>query len=271
MEEVTLYELIRLIERGTKLHTGVVFLGDHGSELCALPDSHTIHSSTVCEIFKSTQSGLSKCMKCRNLALRRAIRDKKDNFGLCINGVFEYTRPVVISGEVVAVIFVGNILTDEGEKKLREKSTPSDIPFDSMERNFQREDCESAARLIESYIIMLIGKQPNAKSTKRAIIDNIKNYVLSNLEYDHRLSEIASLFFYNEVYLGRLFLRESKESFKDFLNRERVSRAKALLSSGLSVSEVAEKSGYNSPTYFNRIFKRLVGMTPSEYSKCVEF
>lgn len=265
MGHVSLYELIRLIERGTNIHIGVVFLGDNGCDECELPDRHTIHSGKVCEIFKSTQRGLSRCIKCRNLALKRAIRDKKENYGLCINGIYEYTRPVVMSGEVVAVVFVGNVLTDDGKIKLEERSREYTIPYESMEYGFTKEDCECTARIIEERIVTLLESRPRPKNTKRAIIDNVKSYVLSNIEYDHRLSEIASVFFYNEVYLGRLFQSEYGESFKEFLNRERVTRAKKLLEEELTVTEVAKRVGYNSVTYFNRVFKRLTGFTPTKY------
>ena len=267
MEDITLFELIGIIERGTNIHIGVVFLGDHGSLMCELPDSHTIHSSTVCGIFKSTPSGLSRCIKCRNLALKRAIRDKRANSGLCINGIFEYTHPIVRSGKVIGVIFVGNILTNEGKEKLRDRSGNYDIPYESMEYGFSKKDCENIARLIEGHILMLLEKYPRTEDSRSALIDNVKSYVLSNLEYDHKLSEIASLFFYDEVYLGRLFRSKTGECFKDYLNKERVARAKKLLLTGITVTEVSAKVGYNSVTYFNRVFKKLCGMTPTEYKE----
>ena len=269
MEDVTLYELISLIERGTNLHIGAVFLGEHSSKALSLPDSHTIHSKPVCEIFKSTQKGISRCMKCRNYVLKKVIRDKLPIYALCINGVFEYTHPIIVGQRVVAVVFIGNILTDSGKEKLEAKSPGYSIPYESMAYGFGIDECKKIAKIIEEHTLILLEKYPSKGDSKSAIIDNIKSYVLSNLEYDHTLSEISSLFFYNEAYLGRLFLRETGESFKDYLNKERVSRAKLLLRSALSVTEVAERVGYNSVAYFNRIFKKLTGYTPSEYRKSV--
>ena len=265
MEYSCLYDLIRSIELGTKMHIGVVFLGAHGSEQCRLPDSHTMHPSPVCELFKSRPRGLERCMKCRSYALRRAIRDKAAFGALCINGVYEYTHPVVVDAEVIAVIFIGNILTEDGKIKLSKKAEGVSLPLDTMQSGPMAVGCESVAGVIESYIIMLEEKYPPAGEEPSAVIDNVKSYVAANLEYDHRLAEVASLFFYNEAYLGRLFLKETGESFNDYLNRERVARAKHLLRSGLRVTEVSWRVGYNSVSYFNRIFKRVTGVTPTEY------
>ncbi|HPG86673.1 MAG TPA: helix-turn-helix transcriptional regulator, partial [Spirochaetales bacterium] len=52
----------------------------------------------------------------------------------------------------------------------------------------------------------------------------------------------------------------------EFINRQRVARACALLkSSDLSIIEISEAVGYNSLSFFNRYFLRIVGLSPREY------
>ena len=41
----------------------------------------------------------------------------------------------------------------------------------------------------------------------------------------------------------------------------------ALISSRQNVTEIAEQTGYKDPLYFSRVFKKLVGLSPSEYRK----
>lgn len=267
MELSSLYELIDALERGTKVHIGVLFLGSYGGAKCALPDSHTIHSKEVCDVFKSDSRGLGRCIRCRNLALRRAVRDKAPFVALCINGVYEYTHPIVVSGEVKAVIFIGNILTDEGRLKLEEKANGRVIPYDTMECGMGYEECKRLSELIDGYVQMLVEKHPASDDRGSSLIENVKSYVLSNLEYDHTLYGIAALFFYNEAYLGRLFLEECGITFKEYLNRERIEAAKKLLLTDISVTEAAARVGYNSVTYFNRVFKKHTGYAPTEYKK----
>ena len=108
-----LYDVIKYIELGTHLHIGVLFFGNYGNELCTLPFSHQIHSSPFCTHAKnSTKNGYRRCFACRNLAIEKALRTKLPFGGKCINGIYEYVRPVLINGEVAAVIFIGNIQND---------------------------------------------------------------------------------------------------------------------------------------------------------------
>ena len=269
MEFCDLYQVIESLEYGTNLHIGVVFLGNHGNSKCDLPHSHTIHSNEICENFKRVPKDFERCLKCRNLAIRRALRDKKPFGALCINGVYEYTRPVVIDGRVIAVIFVGNILTPEGKNKLLSRLSDTDVSFNTMEPYFDYEKCDVIGRIIEGHISVLLEKYPDEKRIGNPIIENIKSYVLSNLEYDLSISDIASLYFYSEVYLGRLFKESVGKSFKEYVNYERIKKAKQLLVGNMTVTEVSQKVGYNNVAYFNRVFKAQTGMTPTEFGKTI--
>ena len=60
-------------------------------------------------------------------------------------------------------------------------------------------------------------------------------------------------------------------NFFEFINRYRVEEAKRLLASvdfkDETILELIYKSGFNSPSAFHRFFKRIVGLTPTEYRK----
>ena len=69
-------------------------------------------------------------------------------------------------------------------------------------------------------------------------------------------------------YLGRLIKRETRRNFREFLNRFRVEKAKPLLSgTNLTVSEIAYKVGYTTPSLFSQAFQRYAGMSPSQYRR----
>ncbi|WP_458126914.1 helix-turn-helix domain-containing protein [Paenibacillus sp. Z3-2] len=83
---------------------------------------------------------------------------------------------------------------------------------------------------------------------------------------DISLQSIASQINVNPSYLSRLFKQEKGENFITYLTRVRIEHAKSyLLSKGLRVYEIAEKVGYHNYTYFSKIFKKSVGVTPEEY------
>jgi YesN/AraC family two-component response regulator len=57
-------------------------------------------------------------------------------------------------------------------------------------------------------------------------------------------------------------------SFTDFLNKKRIDEASLMLMNPVaSIAEVATACGFPTVTYFNRIFRKYKGMTPTEYRK----
>jgi YesN/AraC family two-component response regulator len=66
--------------------------------------------------------------------------------------------------------------------------------------------------------------------------------------------------------MGKLIYQETALHFADYLNYYRILRAKELLeSTNLKVYEIAERVGYNNVEHFTRVFKKLVGSSPSVY------
>ncbi len=269
MERENLYNVIKCIQKGTNLHIGVLFFGSHGNEMCELPREHHIHSGSVCTALKSRSSThFKRCFKCRNLALQKALTTKKPFGGICINGIYEYTHPVIINDDVACVIFIGNILDSKGQEKLFSNLKNQIHLIDSMEKEFEYDEIVTVAKLLESYIITLLEKYSRKNTNTNPLIENIKNYICSNLEFDIDIEQIAKIFHYNKTYLGRLFKSENGMNIKDYVNTQRIEKAKQLLkNSSESIISVSSRVGFNSVTYFNRVFKAETNLTPSQYRK----
>ena len=162
MKYNSLFDLITYLQYGTKLHIGVLFFGNYGNEKCILPQEQTIHASRICDEFKNCAGGLERCFRCRNAAIKKAHRTKVAFDGLCINGVYEYTRPVVIGKDVACIIYIGNILeTTKGYEKLKKILDGKDYLLDSLERNFTYDQCEVVGSLLEIYIRTLLENIPS--------------------------------------------------------------------------------------------------------------
>lgn len=267
MDCASLYDLITYLEYGTKLHIGVLFFGSRSDERLVLPHKSTVHTGALCDRLKARPNGLRRCFKCRSAAIRRAIKTGRAFGGLCINGVYEYTRPVSEGAEVFAVIFIGNIYPVKDEKILS-CMQGEDVIADTMERDFSFEQCEAVGTVVESYIRMILATAPPKRENTdfNPLIENMKNYIEANLEYDIDLSLLSGIFHYNEKYLGRLFKKKTGISFNSYLNKRRVEcAARMLTDSADTVITISERVGFNNVTYFNRVFKRQFGCTPGEY------
>ncbi len=270
MSESSLYQLIQQIEYGTHLHIGVLFFKDYGNAQCDLPRQHGIHQSPVCDCFKSaSRRSFLRCFRCRNLAIQKALTDQQPFGGLCINGVYEYTHPVVVDSDVAAMIFIGNILDrDQGLMKLTSHTPSKPLPLDTMESDFSPEHCKQTAETIDRYIRFLLEKYPDAALREKPLIRNVKRYIEENLSFGTDSKHIATAFHYNPRYLYRLFKKETGLSLGEYILSRRLKRAKHLLKeTSHTVLEISTEIGFNNVTYFNKLFKSAFGMTPTAYRK----
>ncbi|MBP2057192.1 AraC-like DNA-binding protein [Lactobacillus colini] len=100
---------------------------------------------------------------------------------------------------------------------------------------------------------------------KTANLTPIINYIGENYNWI-TLANLAKTFNYNESYLSSLIHKAFGKSFSTMLNNIRLSHAvDYLLSTDLTLSNIAEKIGYQSVDYFIRNFKKHYKMTPGAY------
>lgn len=148
--------------------------------------------------------------------------------------------------------------------------------FDDIQFNFDH--ISPASKMaIRGSIIRLIGFMIN---DRRLIIPNITDHqsvqvgkiltVLNHLE-DHYMEPIdeqtaASLAGYNYAYFSDLFKKIMGHTFSEHLNLIRLRAARTLLAdSQKGIAMISEEIGYQNLSYFNRMFKKHLLMTPREY------
>jgi AraC-like DNA-binding protein len=77
---------------------------------------------------------------------------------------------------------------------------------------------------------------------------------------------LAESYSKNEKYLGRVFKSDMGISFSEYCNSLKLSKAaRMLLDSKDKVIDIALECGFNNIAYFNRLFSKVYGISPSEY------
>ena len=105
------------------------------------------------------------------------------------------------------------------------------------------------------------------KQEERAIT-GITRYLQEHLAEEISLSVLAEQFHLNPQYISQLFKSEIGVNFLVYLTNIRMENAKKLLlSTALSIAEVAEQSGYGDYRVFTKVFKKSEGITPSQYRR----
>ena len=102
------------------------------------------------------------------------------------------------------------------------------------------------------------------------IVHDTKQYIEKNYNCDISLEETAKEIGISPHYLSKLFKKETKVNFIDYLTRLRLAKAKDLMKEGgRSIKEICYMVGYTDPNYFSRIFKKHTDHSPSEFIKGV--
>lgn len=96
--------------------------------------------------------------------------------------------------------------------------------------------------------------------------DVIKDYIDRNYKKDISAKDVAGILGYSDVYFSKVFKQLFDDNFINYLTKIRIGRAKLLLKDiSFNIKEVGKSVGYADSNYFTKVFKRSVGMSPSEY------
>lgn len=99
-----------------------------------------------------------------------------------------------------------------------------------------------------------------------SVVDKAKAHIRQHFLGDLSLEAIAKEVGISPYYLSKLFKESEGVNYIDYVTKLRINYAKERLSgSDRSVKEVCYESGYSDPNYFSRIFKKWVGVTPTEF------
>ncbi len=99
-------------------------------------------------------------------------------------------------------------------------------------------------------------------------IHEIAQYLQNNSGSGESLDALAKRFYLSKSYLTRIFKAVTGFTINEYQNMARIKKALLLLSqTSLSVSEIAEQTGFATSSYFIRTFKNITGVTPLAYRK----
>ena len=139
------------------------------------------------------------------------------------------------------------------------------IQTDAKERIFQSYSYEEVREVILKEMNQLYQTPPDKYSKK---VTEVLHFIHLNYSNQITIEEIADKLDLNGEYLNRLFKKETKKTFTQYLTDYRMRIAKSLLESGkYKIYEVADMVGYTTSQYFSMVFRKVNGMNPSDCLK----
>lgn len=277
-----LSDLIALLSSHTRAHicihdvSGILDAG-----IMRLDSRFRIHSKPFCSTAKTTPNGFRMCIRCKMRANKKAAAEKRLFRAYCPYGLYEIVKPVLIDGRTQCIIYIGNLIFSPEESAGRIARTCRLTKSPEAALRSHLKDAERIASpdayirmadCIDSYIRLLSAHiQPPGIGGNRQphwAVTALQNYIQMNFNQNLSLREAARLYFVNDKYIGRLFKQQTGNTFHEYLNNVRLEKAAAyLLDTRISVITVALNSGFQNVTYFNHLFRRKYGTSPSGYRR----
>lgn len=138
----------------------------------------------------------------------------------------------------------------------------------TRESEQKRYACEVAIKLKVMELLLAILREDapselSANDRASRLIYSVMSYVQERFAEDIDEKELAKSYGMSYSYFSRTFKRVTGMTFKNYLNRTRISKAEQLLfRNGGSISEAATACGYNSISYFISVYRAVTGQTP---------
>jgi len=113
-----------------------------------------------------------------------------------------------------------------------------------------------------------VGVFPTKESMESHIVVDIKEFITSRLEESVRICDICREFGYSKSYISKIFREQTGETLSSYAIKKRVECARMLIrEDDLNFAQISAKLNFDNPQYFSRVFKRVTGMTPSEFKR----
>lgn len=123
--------------------------------------------------------------------------------------------------------------------------------------------CEKLTEMLRDFTLETF---KTGESKHAAIITGVVSYIRNNYMHRITLDGTAAHVYLSPSYLSKIFKDEMQTTFNAYLNSVRIEKSKTiLLSNTLSISEVSDLVGFADQSYFNKVFKKYVGVTPKKY------
>lgn len=229
-----------------------------------------------CRVMNASPAGHERCLKCDREGVRRCSETRKPYRYRCHAGLWEVIIPIFDSGEPVAFLAFGQLLDDAPYREQWNATLASLSWYDGD--MLELRDCfwrllrmsESKRRAYEdvlcaltSYIQLERIIRSAELSDEQRLLDYIDKHYMEKLS----LKKISDELHMGTTKLCAVAKKISGDgSVTKLTARRRVDEAKLLLANrSLSVAEIAERVGFSDYNYFTKIFKKTVGVTPSEF------
>jgi AraC-like DNA-binding protein/ligand-binding sensor protein len=225
------------------------------------------------------------CAAC--LEVQRKLTEKtgdRSRTVTCFAGLSDSAVPIRVGDQLIGFLQTGQVLLKQPDKFRFDRAAKQlvnwgvDVDLSKAREAYfhtkvlTKKQYRAMLRLLEIFgrHLSILSNQLAVESstTEPLAVARAKQFIARNQDNAICLATVAKAVNTSTFYFCKLFKRATGLTFTDYLARVRIEKAKTLLiDRNRRISEVAYDVGFQSLTHFNRIFRKLVGASPSSYRR----
>lgn len=125
---------------------------------------------------------------------------------------------------------------------------------------------EKSEALFTAVLIMFLRLIYSEKRREDCLVSEVREFLNEHYTDEFRAGSLESSFHYHPNYVNRVFKETTGSTIHSYLVDRRIEASKQLLvSSNLTIEEIAQRVGFKTHPHFSQAFRRRVGMSPKEY------
>lgn len=211
-------------------------------------------SCTKGSLIFCTPNDIHAYTNCKNASIR--------NLSLTLSYLSDIVNPILYKNSFAVTL---------NEKNLEWLSSINQKIFEESNSSYYQTSKNTMTLLINLFLSYICRFRENTEytpATDKSFTEQALKYIFLHYREDITISAIAQTLYVSEEHFSREFKKEIGINPKQYITKLRLEYAKnMMLSSTLSLSNIALKCGFNNPTAFSRAFHKLYGITPNKFRK----
>jgi AraC-like DNA-binding protein len=245
-----------------------------------LPHHGHQKENPFCGIMSEKSRSCAACLQIQQKLAESASRFSQTV--VCFAGMADTAVPVHLGDHLVGFLQTGQVFRKKPSEAQFERVAKMvqewGVSLDKAElkraffntRVLSPKQYESMVRLLSIFAehLSMVSNQVvvHQQNAEPPTITRAKEFIAEHQGEDISLGQVAKAVNTSTFYFCKMFKKATGLNFTNYLSRIRIERAKnLLLNPNLRVSEIAFEVGFQSLTHFNRVFKKIIGQSPTEY------
>lgn len=283
--EKALLSLLSRLERLNRIIIVKDFVGflSWNTSLGGILVPHVGHHCAFCTAMKQNEQAYACCVTCSKVHQWLCQRKREPFIRDCRFGLSEYSVPILLDDICIGSLSVGMYCQDRQSSEARIRTLAArwgmradELLLSRQQSIYSAEPSEDEKAVFDIVAFVLADlfrpyaslAKKRAESPTETAFENIMSYLYNHYtDSSLTVAQIAAACNYSDSHISHVFSQRMHMNLRTYINQLRINVAKGLLKHGYSVSASAYASGFNDANYFCTVFRSIVGMSPSRYSR----